>query len=177
MQSLIVIILIGLAGGIAVGLQSPLSSMISQRLGVMESVFIIHLGGALAALIPLLIYGGGKLGGQTWKLARRSLVRALCRSIWACGDLLHELHDSPCWNCNLADHSSVRTTFDRNRTGLLWAIGRSAKTHRTYAYRWLGCCFSGCVAVCEISDCLISPLFDHKGTKSQRLEEKNFVSL
>jgi len=62
MQSLIVIILIGLAGGIAVGLQSPLSSMISQRLGVMESVFIIHLGGALAALIPLLIYGGGKLG-------------------------------------------------------------------------------------------------------------------
>ena len=62
MQSLLVIILIGLAGGIAVGLQSPLSSMISQRLGVMESVFIIHLGGALAALIPLLIYGGGKLG-------------------------------------------------------------------------------------------------------------------
>jgi len=62
MQSLIVIILIGLAGGIAVGLQSPLSSLISQRLGVMESIFIIHLGGALAALIPLLIYGGGKLG-------------------------------------------------------------------------------------------------------------------
>jgi len=62
MQSLIIIILIGLAGGVAVGLQAPLSSMISQRLGVLESVFIVHLGGALAALIPLLIYGGGKLG-------------------------------------------------------------------------------------------------------------------
>ena len=62
MQSIIVIILIGLMGGVAVGIQAPLSSMISQRLGVMESVFIVHLGGAIAVLIPLLIYGGGKLG-------------------------------------------------------------------------------------------------------------------
>ena len=29
----------------------------------MESIFIVHFGGALAALIPLVIYGGGKLGG------------------------------------------------------------------------------------------------------------------
>ena len=36
--------------------------MISQRLGLFESVFIVHLGGAVVALIPLLIYGGGKLG-------------------------------------------------------------------------------------------------------------------
>jgi uncharacterized membrane protein YdcZ (DUF606 family) len=28
----------------------------------LESVFIIHIGGAFFALIPLLIYGGGKLG-------------------------------------------------------------------------------------------------------------------
>ncbi len=62
MQSIIVIILIGLVGGVAVGVQAPLSSMISQRLGVIESVFIIHLGGAVAALIPLALYGGGKLG-------------------------------------------------------------------------------------------------------------------
>ena len=61
MESILLIILIGLAGGVAVGLQSPLASMISQRLGLFESVFIIHLGGALIALIPLLIYGGGKL--------------------------------------------------------------------------------------------------------------------
>jgi transporter family-2 protein len=62
MQSIIFIILIGMMGGIAVGIQAPLSSTISQRLGVMESIFIVHLGGAVAALIPLLIYGGGKLG-------------------------------------------------------------------------------------------------------------------
>jgi transporter family-2 protein len=62
MESILLIILIGLAGGVAVGIQSPLASMISQRLGLFESVLIIHLGGAVVALIPLLIYGGGKLG-------------------------------------------------------------------------------------------------------------------
>ncbi|MCE9645880.1 MAG: DMT family transporter [Chloroflexi bacterium] len=62
MQTVIVIILIGLMGGVAVGVQAPLSSMISQRLGMLESVFIVHVGGALAALIPLVYYSGGKLG-------------------------------------------------------------------------------------------------------------------
>lgn len=57
MQALIIIAIIGLMGGIAVGIQGPLSSMISQRLGVLESVFIIHLGGAIVALVPLLILG------------------------------------------------------------------------------------------------------------------------
>ena len=61
MDSIFLIILIGLAGGFAVGLQSPLASMITQRLGVFESVFIIHIGGALIALIPILIYSGGRL--------------------------------------------------------------------------------------------------------------------
>jgi transporter family-2 protein len=61
MQPILIIILIGLAGGVAVGLQSPLASIISQRLGTLESVFIVHLGGALIALIPLLFYSGGKL--------------------------------------------------------------------------------------------------------------------
>jgi transporter family-2 protein len=61
MENLLLIILIGLAGGIAVGLQSPLSSLMSQRIGTLESVFIVHIGGAIAALLPLLIYSGGKL--------------------------------------------------------------------------------------------------------------------
>ena len=61
MESIILIILVGLVGGIAVGVQSPLASMISQKLGVFESVFIVHLGGALIALVPLLLWGGGKL--------------------------------------------------------------------------------------------------------------------
>jgi transporter family-2 protein len=57
MDAIILIILIGLAGGIAVGLQSPMASIITQRLGIFESVFIVHLGGVLIALIPMLIYG------------------------------------------------------------------------------------------------------------------------
>jgi transporter family-2 protein len=61
MESILVIMFIGLAGGVAIGLQSPLASLLSQKLGVFESVFIVHLGGVLIALIPLLIYGGGKL--------------------------------------------------------------------------------------------------------------------
>ena len=61
MVSILLIILIGLAGGVAVGLQSPMASMLTQRLGVFESVFIVHLGGALIALLPLLFYSGGKL--------------------------------------------------------------------------------------------------------------------
>lgn len=62
MQSLVVVILIGVLGGLAVGVQSPLASMISQHLGPLESVFIVHLGGALAAALPLLVRGGGQLG-------------------------------------------------------------------------------------------------------------------
>ena len=57
MEPVLLIIVVGLAGGVAVGLQSPLANMLSQRLGVLESVFIVHLGGALIALIPLLILG------------------------------------------------------------------------------------------------------------------------
>ena len=65
MEPILLIILIGLAGGVAVGLQSPLASMLSQRLGIFESVFIVHLGGAILALLPLLFYSGGKL--SQWK--------------------------------------------------------------------------------------------------------------
>jgi transporter family-2 protein len=65
MESTILIILVGLVGGIAVGLQGPLASTISQRLGIFESVFIIHVGGALVALVPLVLMGGGKLAN--WK--------------------------------------------------------------------------------------------------------------
>ena len=57
MDSILFIIFIGLAGGLAIGLQSPMASMITQRLGIFESVFIVHLGGAVIALIPMLILG------------------------------------------------------------------------------------------------------------------------
>ena len=62
MQILIPVILVGLLSGVAVGMQSPLASMITQRLGMFESIFIIHLGGTLVAVIPLVILRGGDLG-------------------------------------------------------------------------------------------------------------------
>ena len=52
MQPILFILLIGLAGGIAVGLQGPLASTITQKMGMMESAFIVHIGGAVAALHP-----------------------------------------------------------------------------------------------------------------------------
>ena len=55
------VILFGLLGGIAVGLQGPLSSLMSQKIGTLESVFYIHLGGTIAALIPLIFYSGRNL--------------------------------------------------------------------------------------------------------------------
>ena len=57
MQPIFFIILIGLAGGMAIGIQGPMSSIITQRMGSLESVFIIHIGGAVAALIPILVVG------------------------------------------------------------------------------------------------------------------------
>lgn len=62
MQALIPVLLVGLVSGIAVGLQSPLASMITQRLGMLESIFIIHIGGAILIGIPLIFIGGGNLG-------------------------------------------------------------------------------------------------------------------
>ena len=61
MELTLLIILIGLAGGVAVGLQSPHGKHDHPATGMFESVFIVHIGGALIALLPLLFYGGGKL--------------------------------------------------------------------------------------------------------------------
>lgn len=61
MQTILIILFVGLMGGMAIGLQSPMSSILSQKLGVMESIFIIHAEGALAVLIPMLA-SGTKLG-------------------------------------------------------------------------------------------------------------------
>lgn len=54
MPALVIVILIGLMGGLAVGLQQPLSSLVAGRLGMMEGVFIIQVGGVLAAGLYLL---------------------------------------------------------------------------------------------------------------------------
>lgn len=67
--SIILVVLVGMVGGASMGLQSPLYSMINQQLGTAESVVIVHVGGAIAALFVLLVVrrGSGKLG-QSLKL-------------------------------------------------------------------------------------------------------------
>jgi transporter family-2 protein len=62
MPTIVIVILFALLGGIAVGLQGPLSSMITEQIGVMESIFIVHISGALLIGVPLLLRRGGHLG-------------------------------------------------------------------------------------------------------------------
>lgn len=52
------VIVVGLIGGVAVGLQGPMSGAISQRLGPLASSLIIHAGGALLSMVLLLVAGG-----------------------------------------------------------------------------------------------------------------------
>ncbi len=61
MPTLLLVVIMGLLGGVAVGLQGPLSSLMSDRLGLMESIFIIHIGGAILIGVPLLVHSGGNL--------------------------------------------------------------------------------------------------------------------
>jgi transporter family-2 protein len=61
-SALLLFVMSGLLAGIAIGIQGPLTSLIGQRLGPLESVFIVHLGGAIAAAVPLLALRGGVLG-------------------------------------------------------------------------------------------------------------------
>jgi transporter family-2 protein len=55
------VILIGLAGGIAVGIQSPISGAMGQRIGGTASSVIIHLSGLVFSMILLIIRGGEKI--------------------------------------------------------------------------------------------------------------------
>src|ERR1035437_2242019 len=52
------VIAIGLLGGAAVGIQSPIAGAIGKRLGGTASSFIIHLSGTIFSGILLLIEGG-----------------------------------------------------------------------------------------------------------------------
>lgn len=54
------VIVIGLIGGVAVGLQSPLAGSMAQKVGGTASSFIVHLSGAIFSGIFLLLRGGEK---------------------------------------------------------------------------------------------------------------------
>lgn len=55
------VILIGLIGGVAVGIQTPLSGVIGQRVGGTASSFIIHLSGMILSGVLLVMRGGEKV--------------------------------------------------------------------------------------------------------------------
>ncbi len=67
MSIALVSILLAAAVGMAIGTQTLFAGVLGQHLGVMESVFVIHLGGLLASGAFLLFAGGGNLGA--WRAA------------------------------------------------------------------------------------------------------------
>ena len=62
MNPVLVSLVVSLLGGVAVGLQNPLSALMGRRIGVLESAFVVHLGGVILAGLPLALAGGGGLG-------------------------------------------------------------------------------------------------------------------
>ena len=54
----IITLLAGLLGGIAVGIQSPLVSGMSRRIGSAASTFVVHIGGTLFSIVLLVSRGG-----------------------------------------------------------------------------------------------------------------------
>ena len=55
------VVIVGLIGGIAVGLQVPMSGAMSARLGPLATSLIIHTGGALVSAVLLIFVGGVNL--------------------------------------------------------------------------------------------------------------------
>ena len=61
MPDIIFIIIIGLIGGVAVGIQSPIAGVMGQRVGGTASSFIIHLSGAIFSGVMLFFRGGERI--------------------------------------------------------------------------------------------------------------------
>lgn len=61
MTVLLLALAMGLVGGMAVSIQGPLASLMAEKVGALESAFVIHLGGTVAAGMILLFLSGGGL--------------------------------------------------------------------------------------------------------------------
>ncbi len=61
MFSMALKLLVAFSGGAAAALQATLASFMGQRVGLMASVFIVHVGGTLLAAALLLGQGGGNI--------------------------------------------------------------------------------------------------------------------
>jgi len=62
MANLILTVLIGILGGLAVGVQGPIVSQMSQRIGTMAGSFVVHISGAILSGALLLALGGEQIG-------------------------------------------------------------------------------------------------------------------
>ncbi len=62
MTTLMIVIVLGMVGGCAAGLQGPLASLMAKDVGTWGAVFVIHLGGMLGCLLILLVPGSHRLG-------------------------------------------------------------------------------------------------------------------
>ena len=67
MSGVAIAVIFSMLAGAAVSLQAPMSSILNQRLGQLESVFIVHLGGTVVAGLILLFVGGGNM--REWRTA------------------------------------------------------------------------------------------------------------
>jgi len=54
----ILVYLVGLLGGVAVGIQSPIAGKMGQRVGGTAGSFIVHLGGLIFSGLLLIFRGG-----------------------------------------------------------------------------------------------------------------------
>ena len=63
MTALAIVIVLGVVGGFAAGLQGPLASVMTKDVGTWGSVFIIHLGGTIGCALILLLPGSHSLSG------------------------------------------------------------------------------------------------------------------
>lgn len=57
----LIVIIVGLLGGIAVGVQAPIAGAMSERVGGAASSFIVHLSGMLISGVLLLLRGGEQI--------------------------------------------------------------------------------------------------------------------
>jgi bacterial/archaeal transporter family-2 protein len=65
MLSILVTVLIGMLGGVAVGMQGPIATQMGRRIGSAASSFVVHVSGAVLSGALLWIRGGENI--QNWR--------------------------------------------------------------------------------------------------------------
>ncbi len=65
MLSILLTVLIGILGGVAVGMQGPIATQMGQRVGSAASSFVVHVSGAFLSGALLLTRGGENM--QNWR--------------------------------------------------------------------------------------------------------------